>query len=245
MSEPTSKISEELRERLHVLSDFENMGHPGRSTQINRETPSLKSVNEPALKKQVRFSSEIDSQTAIRNTSFSLQYPKKQRKQDPKNKVIANKWLELIRKKNHSELVQVLFSDYHLNAKTMEDFFRQEGASLLIHAVLWSDIDALQFIRKYVSTGVLKEVLRQKDYSLLNSFLVGYTFLEKKGEMNLDMLEKDIEKFKLLLEVDLEGISNYVESTHFESDFSEIVKKRFRQAVSEYRSQQFLLNKPK
>ncbi len=249
MSEPTSEVSEELRKRLHVLGDFQNFENVGHLPQLDRETLSLKDIGEPIIKKQVRFASEmdsqVDSQRTKKNTSFSLKHSKKQIKPDPKNKIILNKWLELIRKKNHEELVRVLSSDYHLNSKAMEDFFRQEGASLLIHAVLWSDIDALRFIRENVSIDVLKEVFRQKNYSILNSFLAGHTFLEKKGEMNLEMLGKDIEKFKLLLEVDFEGISSYVESTHFESAFSEIVKKSFRQAVSEYQSQQLLLKKPK
>jgi hypothetical protein len=151
----------------------------------------------------------------------------KNRKRDM-NKLILGIWVRLSEAKEYAGLAQRMEEFGLRNSERMNDFFRKEGPYLLRCSTLQlSSPQPLRFICEHVPIELLKEVLRSNNYSNINGFLIGQSALEKKGLINQEKLMERDEKIKLLLEIDLKGLENYVETGHFKTQFSEGIRESF------------------
>lgn len=155
---------------------------------------------------------------------------KKHKKQD-KNELIKGIWVRLSQAGEYEHLRQVL-SDFHLQGQAMSDFFAKKGSFLLRCAIFyWDNPDSLRFIISNVPQDILQHTLCKDHYSVLESFLRGESILEKMGEVDEERLKNRFEKFKLLLQIDREGLEMYKDSEYFKTQVADKVKSSFQTAI--------------
>ena len=90
-------------------------------------------------------------------------------------------------------------------------FFAQEGYDLLHYAIsIAQDLKALIFICNEISSEVLKTVLRINNFSILTAFLSAQGIME--DYLGIDKIDRQcrIAKFNTLLQIDTDGIVEFV-----------------------------------
>jgi hypothetical protein len=119
---------------------------------------------------------------------------------------ISTKIIERLQKKEFVELRQDLLQYDH---QTQSEFLAKKGALLLNWALtIDNDSKALAFLCENIPRSLLQKTLSDDNYHLLSSFLLTESGLEKRG-FPIDT-ELQIEKFKILLELDKSGVSKFI-----------------------------------
>ena len=151
---------------------------------------------------------------------------------------IRKRVLQRFNEDAYAQLKQDIQS-YGLTTDGVGKFFLKEGRFLL----RWALIDAtsnkpLKFFKEEVPTQALQKVLSQDDFSVFKSFLLVQAGLEKMGWYNKVKEERQIEKFKALLAIDSEGITNFVEkNTTNKNIVSDRIKENFDNVLKQFKEE--------
>jgi hypothetical protein len=143
------------------------------------------------------------------------------------NKISA-KIIERLQKKEFVELRQDLLQYDH---QTQSEFLAKKGAFLLNWALATNtDSKALAFLCENIPHSILQKTLSGDNYYPLESFLLAEKALEKHG-FPIDT-EVQIEKFKILLELDKSGVSKFID----DANLTDKIKNSFQIAVQQHNS---------
>lgn len=158
-------------------------------------------------------------------------------------KAITELWVRLSQSHQYEELKQAIVN-FQLTDRKMVDFFNQKGAFLLRCAILhWREPEALNFIYHNVPVELLKQALCSENYASLETRFLGESALEQENKLTDEILKSRLEKMKLLLMIDADGLKQYMESESSKKRYSTGIHKSFQQALSAYEAGQ--LQSPK
>jgi len=125
----------------------------------------------------------------------------------------------------------------------IENFFQKCGYGILSYVVINSnDINTLGFIVNMVRTRlvpeqIIQEILHYQEFDILKNYLIGrYTKKSYTGEYEQDKRDLMIEKFKILYEVDPEGIRTFIRNNEYEYYMSDDIKEDLKKAVESRRA---------
>jgi len=126
-----------------------------------------------------------------------------------------------------------------------ENFFQKCGYGILSYVIInSSDINALDCVvniarRGLVSEQSIQEILRYQEFDILKNYLIGrYTKESYTGEYTQDKRDLMIEKFKILFEIDPEGICDFIKNNEYEYYMSDSIKEDFKKATESIRATQ-------
>lgn len=132
----------------------------------------------------------------------------------------------------HYEYLSEVLSQFGFQGERLNQLFEKEGAFLLRCALHhWSDPEALRFICNNVSNMKVKEALREKNYSVLDSFLVSETVRNNLRGDDSDVIKSRQKILKLLCEIDREGLEEFISSDFSLSNYPERVRNDCWEAI--------------
>lgn len=144
--------------------------------------------------KQVRFAD------GVKNNDTYIPLAK------PRTAALRKLWLQRSRKKEYEQLEKDLLS-YQKKGLTVKKFFSREGDTLLDWAITNTpSAKSLEFICENIPSDLIQEKLSKGKYSLLNTFLIGEADMEEYGEIDRENLRNQLQKIRLLLMIDPEGV---------------------------------------
>jgi hypothetical protein len=141
---------------------------------------------------------------------------------------ISNKIIERLQKKEFVELRQDLLQ---YDPQSQSEFFVKKGDILLNWALtINNDSKALAFLCENTPRPLLQKTLSDNNYYLLESFLLAESGREEHGlPINTEL---QIEKFKILIELDKNGVSKFIGDTKLTDN----IKNNFLIAVQQHSS---------
>jgi hypothetical protein len=142
----------------------------------------------------------------------------------PKTAALREHIVQRFRAKQYKELAEDL-SLYRFNGLKINHYLEKDGPFLLHLALcLSSDPGSLAFLRQNVSLDVLSKLLRMNNYHVLGKFASLQMTLQELEFYDEKTKIANIEKLKLLLEIDSYAVNRLM--TH--ADFKDRVNAEFR-----------------
>jgi hypothetical protein len=176
---------------------------------------STENILENLKKKQVTFAADAQEN----DREFT---PYRKTKTQPNYALMKKQILRFFSKQEYEELTEYLKS---YTPQELESFFKREGATFFIWALNISPTSQpLEFLLEKIPTGAVCQILVEKNFSLLTSFLGAQETMERCGAYS--EVKKNIasEKIKILLEMHQEVVVKFIENNITDS-LKEAVRK--------------------
>ena len=164
---------------------------------------STEKVLENLKKKQVTFAADVQEN----NGEFT---PYRKIKTQPNYTLMKKQMLRFFSKQEYGELTEYLKS---YTSQELENFFKREGTTFFIWALNISPTSQpLEFLLEKIPTGAICQILVEKNFSLLTSFLGVQETMEKCGAYSEVKKNTASEKIKILLETHQEEVVKFIEN---------------------------------
>jgi len=105
-------------------------------------------------------------------------------------------------------------SSYFINfiPKEINDFFKKEGIAILNWAIICSsNPQDLEFLAEKVHKDIINEILENKDFSILSSFLGGQENMEEQGICTETEKSLMVKKIKILLAIGNDEVVGFIQ----------------------------------
>ncbi len=152
----------------------------------------------------------------------------------PHTSAVRKIWIQRTRAGEYEQLKKDLTS-YENRGVKIEDFFRKEGRALLNWAIsTMTNAEPLSFICENVPKELIKEMLSSKNYSMLNTLLLEETGMEELNRVTPARTENFGKKIKNLLNIDPNGVREFLENSLSRSEIGPKVKDSIKKALSDH-----------
>ena len=153
----------------------------------------------------------------------------------PHSSALRKLWIERCHSAQYEELAKDL-TKYNSMGLTSKRFFEKEGMALVSRALIAkADSQELYFICESIPKNLIEKVLSDKDFCLLQMFVLGTTEMENRGILDPEKLEERFKKIWLLIKVSDE-VKKFLESQILLPNVGEGVKDHIAKALSMFES---------
>jgi hypothetical protein len=172
---------------------------------------------------------QTTQKAAITLPSFKMNFVKK-----------SKEFMRLLKEGQFDKIKQELLQYQSQNKKELDEFFNQCGFSILYWTIfIQMDNPSLSFLHQLQKEGILnskilKELLHNDNDSLLNSLMHHALRLEKSKQYNEQFQINLLGTLKLLLEIDYEGVAEFMKKSESADFMTQQAKTVFQSALAQH-----------